>query len=62
MGICKHCVYFQPCSKITRLNPFHVRGFCMDFDNETFNPFAKALGGLNWKAYFHGTDGCKFKR
>ena len=60
MKTCKNCVYFIP-PKFKTLTS--VRGFCMDFENKTFNLFAQSCGrGLPWKAYLFGTKGCKFKK
>lgn len=67
MKTCKNCIFFHPYGEEPKdeniLFRFrHVRGFCMDSKNETFNDFAKAFGkGLNWRAYLFQLKGCRFK-
>jgi hypothetical protein len=62
MKTCKNCEYFEP-HPLAHKDPRYVRGFCMDLENPTFNAWAHQRGrGLPWKAYFFGTEGCKFKK
>jgi hypothetical protein len=68
MKSCKNCKFFHSYGKEPKnaniLFRFqHVRGFCMDSENKTFNRFAQLFGrGLNWKDYFFKTEGCRFKK
>jgi hypothetical protein len=70
---CKRCEHFKPYGKVMIKMPNwfsqllfhfqHVKGFCMDSSNPTFNEYAKSSGrGLGYKAYLFGTEGCKFKK
>lgn len=63
---CKNCPYFVPKFKgmSVLFHLSHIRGWCTDYSNPTFNEFAKTHygRGLPWKAYlFTGAKGCKFK-
>lgn len=66
MSKCKNCPYFVP--KFTGLSVLfhlrHVRGWCTDFSNPTFNNYSRINcgRGLPWKEYlFTGTKGCNKK-